>query len=441
MIRWQPGYVYPPVFDPPHYSLGPWHALFFALIAVAVGFLAYRRPALGIGALIVCAPFAEARYLFGTSITVPKAAVIGLVVALIVHRTSLSVLRERPVRLLLIAFTGVLGAIALSAIFAVHHDAVVREFLKWVEYAVVFAAVVVAFASDPDDRPVWTALIAIAYFELVEAIYQLLFGAASGVFIGVHNVPRVAGSLEGPNQFAGWLNLLLPVLFARMLSDRNPWLVAAVVAATVSEALTLSRSGIVAAIVAGAIVLFVTRPTRRVGFSFAFGAAIIAAMLVTLGLSIGIEARFFSIAEVPQPDHLGTRHILWQAALNLWRTSPLVGIGAGNFEFDTGMVGHPEVRTHANSLYLQALSETGLIGLGATLFMVWTVISTFARSYSRRPLVIGVFAASVALALHQVFDYLYFFPKVGVFWAILLAVGVIEVLAARADAGLVPESA
>jgi O-antigen ligase len=173
---------------------------------------------------------------------------------------------------------------------------------------------------------------------------------------------------------------------------------------------------------------------------FAFGGVVLAAILVTLGLAVGLEARFFSLAEVPQPDHLGTRAILWSAALDLWRSSPLVGIGAGNFEFDVGMVGHPEVRTHANSLYLQALSETGLVGFAATLFMLWTVFSTFARAFSRRPLLIGVFAGNVALALHQVFDYLWFFPKIGVFWAILLAIGVVEVLAARDDAGPVPET-
>jgi len=440
MIRWQPGFVYPPVFEPPHYGLGPLHALFFAALALAVGLLAYRRPALGVGALILCAPFAEARYFWGTSITVSKAALIGFVIALIVHRTSLRVLSEKPVRALLLAFAAILAAIALSALHAAHEDAVVREFLKWVEYAAVFAAVAVGFAYDPDDRPVWTALIAIGLFEVAAAGYELLFGAASGVIIGVHNVPRVAGTIEGPNQFAGWLNLLLPVLFARMLTDRNPWLIASVVLCAVAEVATLSRSGIAAAVVAGIVVLLVTRPSRRVSFSFAAGAAVVAAILVTLGLSIGLEARFFSLAEVPQPDHLGTRAILWAAALELWRSSPLVGIGAGNFEFDLGMVGHPEVRTHANSLYLQALSETGLVGFAATLYLIWTIITTFARSFSRRPLLIGVFAANIALALHQIFDYLWFFPKVGEFWAILLAIGVVEVLAARNDVGHVPEA-
>lgn len=440
MIRWQPGYVYPPVFEPPHYALGPLHAALFLAVAIAAGVLTYRRPALGIGALIVCAPFAEARYLLGTSMTLSKAALAGFAIALVLHRVPLRVLAERPVRALLVAFGAVLAAIALSNLAAAQHDVVAREFLKWLEYAIVFAAAVAGFAADPDDRPVWIALIALAFIEAGEAAFQLGFGAPAGVFVNGHAVPRVAGSLEGPNQFAGWLNLLLPVLFARMLTDRNPWLVGAVVLSAAAEAATLSRSGIVAAVVAAVVVLIVTRPGRRVGARFALGAALLGAVLVTFGLAIGLEARFFSLAEVPQPDHLGTRAILWSAALELWRMSPLVGIGAGNFEFDLGMVGHPEVHTHANSLYLQALSETGLAGFAATVGLLWTIFATFARSYSRRPLVIGVFAANVALALHQVFDDVWFFPKVGVFWALLLAIGVVEALAARDDAGPVPEA-
>ena len=440
MIRWQPGYVYPAVFEPPHYPLDLLQTVFFIAVALAVGLLAYRRPSLGVGALILCAPFADARYVLGTSITVPKVALLGFVIGLIVHRTSLRALSEKPVRALLLAFAGILTAIVLSALHAAHEDAVVRELLKWIEYAAVFAAVVVGYAYDPDDRPVWTALTAIAFFEAAAAASELMFGAASGLYVHDQKVPRVAGTLEGPNQFAGWLNLLIPVLFARMLTDRNPWLIGAVVLSAVAEAATISRSGIVAALAAFAVVLIVTRPTRRVGLSFAAGAAVVGAILVTLGLSIGLEARFFTVAEVSQPDHLGTRAILWAAAIELWRTSPLVGIGAGNFEFDLGMVGHPEVQTHANSLYLQALSETGLIGFAATLYMLWTLFATFARSFSRRPLLIGIFAGNIALALHQIFDYVWFYPKVGVFWAILLAIGVVEVLAARNDVGPVPES-
>jgi O-antigen ligase len=440
VIRWQPGYVDAPVFSPPHLALDPLHAAFFALVAIAVGALTYRRPALGVGILLLCAQFNEARYVFGTSITVPKAALVGFLIALIVHRASLRILAEKPVRSLLFAFAGVLAAIALSVVHAVHHDVVAREFAKWLEYALTFGAVAVGFSADPDDRPVWTALIAIAFVEVAEAVFQLLCGAPAGVFIHGSPVPRVAGSLEGPNQFAGWLNVLIPVLFARTLVHRNPWLVAALVLASAAEAATLSRSGIVAGLVAAGIVLAVTRPSRRDGLRFGIGAVALVAILVVAGLSLGLEARFFTLAEVPQPDHLGTRHILWSSALELWKTSPVVGIGAGNFEFDLGMVGHPDVQTHANSVYLQALSELGLVGFAATLALIWTSIATFARTFSRRPLVIGMFAAGVALALHQIYDDLWFFPKIGVFWAILMGIAVVELLASRDDIGPLPEA-
>jgi O-antigen ligase len=440
VIRWQPGYVYPPVFYPPHIALDALSAIFFALVASAVAVLTYRRPALGIGVLLFCAPFADARYLDGTSITVPKAALLGFVLALLVRRTSLRVLGEKPVRGLLLAFAAILAATALSALHALHQDAVAREFAKWLEYAATFAAVAVGFAADPDDRPVWTALIAIAFVQAAESVAQLLFGAPAGVFVRGVPVPRVAGSLEGPNQFAGWLNVLIPVLFARALVHRNAWLIAALVLAAAAEAATLSRSGIVAGLVAAAIVVLVTRPSRRDGFRFGLGALGLVTILVVAGLALGLEARFYTLDEVAQPDHLGTRHLLWASALELWRTSPIVGIGAGNFEFDLGMVGHPEVQTHANSVYLQALSEMGLVGLAAMLFLLWTSIATFARTFSRRPLVIGMFAAGVALALHQVFDYLWFFPKIGVFWAVLLGIAVVELLASRDDIGLLPEA-
>ena len=441
MIHWQPGYVYPPVFYPPHLPLDPLTAVLFALVAIAVGVLTYRRPALGVGVLLLCAPFADPRYVLGTSITLPKAALVGFVLALIAHRSSLRVLTEKPVRAILLAFAAVLAATALSLLHALHHDAVAREFAKWLEYAVTFAAVAVGFANDPDDRPVWTALITIAFVQVAESVYQLLFGASAGVFIRGIPVPRVSGSLEGPNQFAGWLNLLVPVLFARALVHRNPWLVTALVLAAATEAATLSRSGIVAGLVAAAVVVLVTRPSRRDGLRFGIGAVALVAVLVVAGLALGLEARFYSLAEMPQPDHLGTRHILWSSALALWQTSPLVGIGAGNFEFDLGMVGHPDVHTHANSVYLQALSEMGLVGLAAMLYLMWTSIATFARTFSRRPLVIGMFAAGVALALHQVFDYLWFFPKIGIFWAVLLGIAVVELLASRDDIGRLPEAA
>jgi O-antigen ligase len=433
LIHWQPGYVYPPVFFPPRVPLDALSAVFFVFIALAVAAVTLRRPANGIAAMIACTPFAYAHYLGATSLTVPKAALLGFIVALVVKRCSLGALRDPRVLRFSFALAAILVAMLLSGIGAEYRGVVAREIGKWIEYAAIFGAVVVAFANDPDDRPIWFSLAAITAVVAVLAITQEFIGAPSGLFVHGNSVPRIAGPLEGPNQLSAWLGISLPILLARTLVNRNGWFVLVTFLAAVADALTLSRSGIIAVIVGCAVVVVVTRPPRNVRLRFAGGALMLAVILVVLGVSIGLQARFFSFAEVPQPDHLGTRAELWKAALDLWRTSPLVGIGAGNYEFELARVGLVDVQTHANSLYLESLADMGLVGFAAALFLVYVSIQTFAQSALRRPLVIGALAASVVLALHQIFDYVVFFPKVGAFWWIVLGIGTVELMNGRHD--------
>jgi O-antigen ligase len=86
-----------------------------------------------------------------------------------------------------------------------------------------------------------------------------------------------------------------------------------------------------------------------------------------------------------------------------------------------GLIG---VRTHANSAYLQALAEGGIPLFLATL---WTAVAAVRSLWPRAgatPLLAGIAAASLALGLHQIFDCLTFFPKVGTYWWVLLGIGI-----------------
>ncbi len=61
--------------------------------------------------------------------------------------------------------------------------------------------------------------------------------------------------------------------------------------------------------------------------------------------------------------------------------------------------------------------------------MFVTIIVALARSAVRRPIVVGMLAATAALAAHQIFDYLFFFPKVGSMFWLTLGVAVAEISA------------
>lgn len=189
--------------------------------------------------------------------------------------------------------------------------------------------------------------------------------------------------------------------------------------------LTLSRAG-TAAVALALIVVIALAPSPHRGTVLASllgGAAVGLGILVLYG-STSLLARFSSVAEVERSGGVGTRAQLWHAAWTLWLRHPWFGVGAGNFELEIARVGPSGVRTHANSLYLQALVEGGAPLLATTLATVIASIATFARGPLREPLILGAFAASIGLAAHQIFDLLVFYPKVGGMWWILLGIGV-----------------
>lgn len=407
-------------------------ALVYAVCAVAVALLTRRRPALGVAALLVLAPFDFARYAGPTTITTLKAGLVGMLVALAFSRPDLAAFRTLPVRVMLAAFAATLVAIALSATHAQNLGAVVREAFKDGEYLLLFLGAIAAFATDPDDRPFWRTLELAVTLVCLSALAEYLVGAHSGILLHGASFPRIAGALEGPNQLAGYLDVALPVLVARALLHRDRRLVLVIGLAAVTDVLTISRSGIIGVALGVVVVLLVLRPLGGTAWRFAGAVALVVVTGAALALRAGVPAGYFSLDQAPQAaDHLANRSQLWHAAVELWRSSPIVGVGAGNYELDLAQAGLPNVRTHANSIYLQSLAELGIIGLLVTLATFAVTIATLGRSAVRRPLVVGALGATVALAAHQTFDDLFFFPKVATAYWLVVGVAVAEIAARR----------
>jgi len=415
-----------------HPLVDPASAVVYLFCAIAVGLLTRRRPALGVAALLVLAPFDLARYVGPTTITTLKAGLVGLLVVLAFSRPDLSAFRTVPVRAMLWAFAATLVAIGLSALHAQHLGNVAREAFKDGEYLLLFAGAIAAFAADPDDRPFWRTLEAAVTLVCLSALAEYVVGAHSGIFLHGTVFPRIAGALEGPNQLAGYLGIALPVLVARALTHRDRVLAGVIALATITDLLTLSRAGIAGVAVGVAVVLIVLRPPRSVVRRFALLVVAVVVLGGAWALRAGVPPGYFSLDQQTQTlDHLANRAQLWHAAIALWRTSPIVGVGAGNYELDLAQVGLVGVRTHANSIYLQALAETGIVGLLATIGLFATTIWTLARSAVRRPLIVGALGATVALAVHQVGDDVFFFPKVATAYWLVTGVAVAEIAARR----------
>lgn len=402
--------------------IGVYATLFVLALAAA-----WRRPVYGLALLITIVPFALPLDIGHTTITLPKVALLGAALGLLLGRSSYAVLRDRRVLRLLFAVLTIAAVTALSYLQAQYKEPVLRETFKVLEYALAFALAVLCYRADPDEYWVRNTIFAIGSLVAILALVQEFIGAPSAIILGGHVVPRIAGPLEGPNQLSGYLGLLLPVMLAFALRRHVStlgWIAIAICSGTL--VLTFSRAGVLCAVVAIAVVFAVDRRRENVRPTSVLIAAIVAALTAAV-LTAGELSRFWSASGQPGANGLGTRSELWTAAYRLWERHPWLGIGAGNYEMELSAAGYPELHTHANSGYIQALVEGGIPGLLAVLWMVWLSIASFIRARVRTPLVVGVLGAAAGMALHEVFDYLLFYPKVGLMFWLLLGVGIAAV--------------
>lgn len=419
--------------------LDPLSAVLFTALFLGVAYLTARRPAYGLCALVLAIPIAYSHDLLRTTVTAPKAALLGVALGLTAYRGCAQTLRRRPAPLLLWALGIYALATALSIAGSSHCSATIRETLKAVEYGVLFVVAYLCYALDPDDAAILVAASVAAILVAVSALGQELFGAPSGLFIGPAIVPRIAGLLEGPNQLAAYFDVAAATLGAWALARRSALLGAALGLAVCADVLTFSRAGLFGLlVVAGTIVAAGGKPALRAlrpgligliaGLAGAAGWAIYAH---TPGvMRVSFEPSVYA-------GGVGNRRELWSAAWRMWLSHPIFGIGAGNFELLLPRYGVYGVRTHANSWYLQSLAEGGIVLFAATIALVAAVLATFSRGFSlarlraASPWVVAALAASLALALHQTVDYLVFYTKVGDAWWLLLGIGA---AALRSDA-------
>jgi O-antigen ligase len=410
-------------------ALDPLSLVLFCAAFVVVALLTARRPAYGLCALILATPIAFAHDIAHTTVTLPKCVLLGVIAGLTCHPGALTRLRRRPAAIVLAMFCAYIAATVLSAVHAAHRPDVVRETLKWIEYAAIFAASYLCYALDPDDALAAGATAAIAIAVSVSALAQEFSDAPSGLYIGSAIVPRIAGLLEGPNQLAAYATIAFCALAAWNAARPSRWIGIALGFIVCADILTFSRAGVLTLLTAAAIVVLWSGPRLWVVWR-----------PVLIGACAGVAGAIWWAVYAHNPGVLrvnlaasayaggvGNRSELWSAAWRMFRAHPLFGVGAGNYELQLPYYGVYGVRTHANSWYLQSLAEGGIVLFLATIALVFASVRTFlswplARLREQSPWVVAALAASVALALHQIVDDFVFYPKVGGAWFAVLGI-------------------
>ncbi len=198
----------------------------------------------------------------------------------------------------------------------------------------------------------------------------------------------------------------------------------------VGLALSGSRSGFLVAVLGSAVVIArASLPGKwRVGIAVAALVLALAVALVPRDAPGGVGDRLGHLfrSTLSIDDRASSRPILWRSAVRQFAESPVEGGGLGTFAWrlpdlagaDRARLG---IRDNPGSAYLQALSETGVIGLALTLFFAVT-LAVHALSAVREPDRLGVAAAVLAFLLVLVVGSHWLAPEVSLFFFLLCAV-------------------
>ena len=228
------------------------------------------------------------------------------------------------------------------------------------------------------QRVTWALLLIMGY----AAIYGLLHGGRGpGGFLGDENDLALGCVTAFPLAFYGFEHL----------SGRKRWLAGAIAGLfVVATVISFSRGGFLGLVAAALYCLVASR--RRVRNALILTLA--AMLFVTLAPTGGRKGHSYidvikSIAETDEGTSKG-RRFLWQAAVNMWKAHPVLGVGGGNFAFNVGRYQPTDFEEReynerdwsgmtTHSVYYQVLAEHGTVGILLLGYVVWAHFRTLRR--------------------------------------------------------------
>ncbi|NDJ33630.1 MAG: O-antigen ligase family protein [Chloroflexi bacterium] len=431
-----------------------WAAI--GLVTVVLVGATLIEPLVGVGVVLVLGPtkpFTDF-YVPALPLDLGQIALVITLGAWFLHaarRGKLTVPRSPlTVPLLIYVGTGLLSLLnALSLGYAL------TELIKWVQLLVMMWLVLLETRHDPSRlRLVVGLVLGAAAVQAAIGVWQ--FGLRD---IGPEHYEilggrfyRAYGSFEQPNPYGGFLGLTLPLALGITAGALERWIGPLLRRerdlreALNSDLLRLAGLSVLCALLLAALVM---SWSRGAWLGFAVAAAgvlfawpkrtwigillVIAGMLavtVTLQFDLlpaSLEARLtgftqdFTTLDVRGVDINDTNYSVlervahWQAAWEMARYHPWLGVGIGNYEPvypAFALLNWPQPLGHAHNIYLNTLAETGVIGLLAyvafwaiVLWLTWRV--TRSGESWRRFLAIGLFGTWVHLSAHSVLDKLY----------------------------------
>lgn len=301
---------------------------------------------------------------------------------------------------------------------------------KWLEYLLLFVIVTdVARRPGVGRRALQVTACASIGVVLVGVRQEMLmpfFSWGHPAF----EYRRMTGPYTNPIDLATYLMVVIPLFFARALSQHRRLLRLGWYMLLLVLTICLGRteaSGAWLGLVVGLVVWLVRSPSapmRRAVAVLLFANGL-AALAFLFGTGRAGATVFSDIGTID-------RWAMWQAALHMIQDRPILGHGLNTFManyLEYWVAGERQPR-YAHNCYLQVAAETGVLGLLSFLTLLGCIarrlwVGATQATGEHQTIVIGLLAALAAFTVHAALDTnFYALRQAALFWALAgLAVG------------------
>lgn len=231
------------------------------------------------------------------------------------------------------------------------------------------------------------------------------------------------GTFVNRNHFAGYMELLLPLPVALLVTHRatlenRVFYVFVAVMMGLALCFSLSRGGLIS-LCAQMIFLVSLNAQMRIAAQqttarlrlLRWGGVGAVALLIMAGvIAMGADPIIFRIAG---SDFETDRGAIWADSWRIFQAHPLMGAGLGTFA--TSFPQHApdngfDIAGEAHNDYLQVLTDTGLIGGGVLLWFLFLLVRVISQSLKtgtpqQAALALGCATGLFGLLVHSLFDF------------------------------------
>ena len=304
------------------------------------------------------------------------------------------------------------------------------ELIKVIVYAFLFLAILNNLNRQESIQVIGLALIALAFAQSVLAIYQFITHSEKiwTVIKPEGYLYRGSGTYINPNNFAGFVELILPLgltytLIGRFNHSVKVMLAYASLTIMIGIGVSLSRGGWISSALMLMVLFFVLIFQK----DFRLRSIIVLVLLLAFGIGAVATAqvskqRFKQIIPTGKLEN-DDRFRYWDSSIQIWKENVWLGAGPGHYDSRFRQYRSPDLQgrpQYVHNDYLNTLADWGGVGLGliaaflvifgVSVLKTWRFVQRSAndlgtKKSNKAAFVLGGSLGVLALAFHSVVDF------------------------------------